>query len=230
MGIIMESIDEERTNYDEMAESPEEQLIQGLANESLPSMEMEKVTESMDNIDYGETPRAKKAFSDYIKLGKGRTLKRLTEEYLKPEYRKEVLGEEMGWTNNYEYVLRKLKEYSTKFNWQERKMMMIAKASAQVLAATQRDAFVHAKERIKLARSAQEAGKFIIDKANLKNLTQDEARKILKQGVSLLQLGLVSERAEQGDMLTVVRPSKPVSAMTNDELDEFAHTLQKALQ
>jgi hypothetical protein len=167
-------------------------------------------------------PRAVKAFRDYVNLGKGRTLSDLAKIYCHPLCK--------DWTDNYESVLRMLKDYSRWYKWQDNLRMIVAKASAEVLASAQREAFVHGKVRIELAQQAQEAGKTIIDRAELDKLTVKEARLLLKSGATLLQLGLVSERAEQGDMLAMIRPDKPIKEMTEEELDEFAVTLQKALQ
>ncbi len=202
-----------------------------LATESVPARPSvlldgalaSEVADSLSGEDFSrEPPRAKKAFDDYVRMGKGRTLKLLAERYVKPDH--------VDWTDNFETVFRTVKEYSTKFKWQERLRILVTKASAEVLASAQRDAFVHTKERIKLSQKAQEAGMFIIEKANLKGLDEDEARRLLKPAATLLQLGLTQERAEQGDMLTVIRPEKPVEQMTDSELNEFAETLQKALR
>lgn len=173
--------------------------------------------------DLHEPERAKAAFRHYVQLGKGRTLHMLAEKYSDP-------ADTHGWTNNFESVLRQLKDYSRKYRWQERIRMVITRASAEVLAEAQRDAFVHAKERIELSREAQQAGKLIIDRANLANLTEVEARELLKDGAKLLQLGLTSERAEQGDVLASIRPDKPIEQMSKEELDEYAATLQKAMK
>jgi hypothetical protein len=169
-----------------------------------------------------EPERAKRAFRAYVALGKGRTLANLATQYSKRE--------EPTWTNNYDSVLRQLKDYSRKYKWQERIRMVIVRASAEVLAEAQRDAFVHAKVRIDLAREMQDAGKTIIDKADLNSLSVEEARELFKDGLKALQIGLTSERAEQGDVLASIRPEKPIEQMTKEELDEYAQTLQKAIK
>jgi hypothetical protein len=204
--------------------------LEKLAAESLPmrnsvmesGAKAKSAFEDLYKTNLNEPPRAKKAFMDYVALGRGRSLKRLAEDYSLPT--------NTDWTQNFESNFRTLKRYSSTYQWQYRLRMVVARASAEILAAAQRDAFVHAKDRINLARQAQEAAMTIIDKANLAALTEEEARKMLKPAATLLQLGLTSERAEQGDMLTVIRPEKPVEEMTDDELQEFAETMQKALQ
>lgn len=169
-----------------------------------------------------EPIRATKAFKDYVGLGKGRTLEMLARDYSKVD--------NLDWTDNFESVYRQLKTYSSKYKWQERLRMLVVKASAEVLAGAQREAFVNTKERVRVAHNAYEAGIKIIEKAELDKLTVEEARRLLKPGGTLIQLGLINERAEQGDMLAVLRPDKPVSEMSDEELDEFATTLQKAIQ
>jgi hypothetical protein len=166
-------------------------------------------------------PRAQQAFRDYVGLGKGRTLQDLAKIYCHPACK--------SWTDNYESVLRMLKDYSRFYKWQDNLRMIVAKAQAEVLASVQREAFVHGKVRIDLAQQAQEAGKIILERAELEKLTVREARSLLKSAATLLQLGLVSERAEQGDMLAMIRPDKPIGEMSEEELDEFAMTLQKAI-
>ncbi len=223
---------------EEFEQETSDTLIEELAGEVIPARR-EKVGEALQSRDayqslldeeMGGPPRAQKAFKDYVRLGKGRTLKLLAETYVKPEYDKSVLGESLGWSSGFEYIFRTLKDYSSHYEWQSRLRMIVAKASAEVLAAAQRDAFIHTKERIRLSQEAQEAGILILERANLKDLTEEEARKLLKPAATLLQLGLTQERAEQGDMLTVIRPDKPVESMSDDELQEFAQTIQKALQ
>ena len=208
----------------------EEQPVEELATEQLPvraevMVQAQQAASALDGLLANENfgpPRAQQAFRDFINLGKGRSLKRLAETYADPQC--------TSWTNNFESVYRMLKDYSRNYHWQDNLRMFVAKASAEVLAAAQRDAFVHAKQRIEYAREAQQAGRIIIEKAQLEKLTVAEARTLLKPAATLLQLGLTSERAEQGDVLAVIRPDKPVEQMSEQELDEFAHTLQKAIQ
>lgn len=181
------------------------------------------IYQSLFEEDLGEQPRAKRAFKDFAMMGTGRSLKRLAEAYIHPEHD--------DWTNNFESVLRQLKDYSRKYQWQRRVRMVVTRASAEILAAAQRDAYVHAKDRIALARQLQDAGRTILELANLHKLTQDEAREMVLKGAAtkLVQTGAAAERAEQGDILAAIRPEKEVSQMTSEELDQYAGTLQKAL-
>lgn len=169
-----------------------------------------------------EPPRSQVAFNDYVKMGKGRSLERLAQDYCQPE--------NQNWTDNFESVYRQLKEYSRKFGWQQRLRAIITKASTEALAEAQREAFLHTKARIELSVKAQLAGIKVIEAAQLDNLTVEEARKLLKPATALLQLGLASERAEAGDNLASIRPDKNPRDMTDEELEEYAATLNRSLQ
>lgn len=206
------------------------ELVEQLATETIPARTkiVEQGTtalmtlEALRDDSLNEPHRALRAFRDYIGLGKGRTLEALAEEYCKPDY--------PDWTENKESIWRMLKDYSRKYKWQERLRKVVARASAEVLANAQREAFVNTKQRIEAAHQAYETGLLIIEKAQLEDLMPDEARRLLKSAATLVHLGLTNERAEQGDMLAVIRPDKPVKEMSDEELDQFAMTLQKALQ
>jgi len=209
---------------------PDSEVMEHLAIDTLPLRpnvikEANEAAISLDSLrdeTLKEPERSVRAFRDYIRLGKGRTLEKLAREYCKPDH--------SDWPNNFESDWRQLKDYSRKYNWQERLRRFVVRAAAEVLGSAQREAFVNTKDRIAASHTAYEAGLLIIQKAELDKLTAEEARKLLKPAGTLVSLGLVNERAEQGDMLGVIRPEKPIEQMSTEELDEFAMTLQKALQ
>ncbi len=163
----------------------------------------------------GEPERVFRAFKEYIRMGTNRSLPKLTESLIKNP----------DWTDSYESVLRMVKGYSSKFEWQQRLRTLITATSAEVLAAAQKDALLHAKQRISFARDAQNFGITIMEKAELDKLTVAEARKLLKDGAKLLQLGLTGERAEIGDNLAVIKPDKPIREMDDEELEAYTSIL-----
>jgi hypothetical protein len=177
----------------------------------------------------GETPRAARAFEDYKHMGPGRTLELLAKEYIKPEYRRELIGV-LGWTDNFGTVERTLKTYSSKFGWQKRLRDQSAKAAIEIVGQAQKQAMLNTKTRMKIAQTLQRLGVKIIEQAQLNKLSVAEARKLLKQGYSMINIGLVSEREESGDILGAVRPSKPLRDMTNEELEEYSEAMTRTLK
>jgi hypothetical protein len=195
-----------------------------LANEKLPKLRtaVGGVPAIFDIAGVEDEPsRVQEAFRRYVQMGKGRSLQKLAEELSNPEI--------LDWTNNFESVFRMLKDYSSKFNWQERLRNLITKASTEALAEAQREALAHTKERIRISVNLQKLGMTVIDSAKLDNLSVEEARKLLKPASELLKLGLSSERAETGDNLAAIKPDKNPRDMTNDELEEYAEVLYRNL-
>lgn len=202
-----------------MSEFEPQNPIEDLASEIPPKLADGPDIESIQLYE-GEPQRSVLAFKEYVRMGKGRSLKRLAEQ---------LSSEDNEWTDNFQSVFDMLKKYSSKYRWQERLRLIITKASAEVLAAAQKDALLHAKERIRYARDAQKYGMMIIEKAQLEQLTAEEARKMLKPAATLLQMGLTSERAETGESLATIKPEKPIREMSDEELDTYADTLLRAI-
>ena len=195
-----------------------------LANEKLPKLRtaVGGVPAIFDiAAEQDEPQRVSKAFQRYVQMGKGRSLKRLAEELSVPE--------NLEWTANYESNLRMLKDYSSKYNWQERLRSLITKASTEALAEAQREALSHTKERIRIAVTLQRMGMEVIEAAKLDDLSVEEARKMLKPASELIKLGLTSERAETGDILAAIKPDKNPRDMTDEELEEYAEVLYRNL-
>jgi hypothetical protein len=195
-----------------------------LANERLPRLRtaVGGIPAVLDIAGEEDEPaRVQDAFRRYVQMGKGRSLQKLAEELCKPEVD--------TWTNNFESVLRMLKEYSSKYNWQERLRGLITKASTEALAEAQREALTHTKERIRISVKVQKMAMAVIEAAQLDNLSVEEARKLLKPASELLKLGLNSERAEAGDNLAAIKPDKNPRDMTDQELEEYAEVLYKNL-
>jgi hypothetical protein len=228
-----EEVQEAQEVQEEVIEDDSSEEIVGeiLALETIPARAQS--TFVVDGLftegQFNEPERAKVAFRDYVRMGKGRTLIKLAQEYSKPEYHKNHIGTATGWTGNYETILRTLKQYSSDYKWQNRVRMEIVKASAEVLAAAQKEALVNTKHRVRLSQQAQEAGKTIIEKAELNKLSVAEARKMLKEGANLLRLGLQGERDETGDTLAVLRPEKPIREMSDEELEQYSSRLERTL-
>jgi hypothetical protein len=195
-----------------------------LALEPMPQrgkLDVELVLKDEAKEIYKEEPRATRAFELFLQMGRVRTLDKLAHELIKPEYSE--------WTQSYQYVLRTLKTYSSKYGWQERLRKRIASASAKILVDAQREANNNTRERIKFAQKLYKAGMKIIDKAQLDNLSVDEARRLLKPGTTLVKIGLEEERAEIGDAMAIIRPSKPTREMTNEELEEYMTAIEQAI-
>lgn len=173
---------------------------------------------------FKETPRAVRAFSDYLNMGRNRSLPKLASHYVEndPE-----------WTDNYESVLRILKGYSSRFDWQNRIRIQLAADSAKIASRVRREALESSKERMRLYKKAQTLAEYVFDKAlsmELEDLNAEEARKILKTAVEMMKLGLMGERVEQGAALERVSLHKPIDEYSDDELDEFIRQLQAGEQ
>jgi hypothetical protein len=202
--------------------------VQNLALERLPKRgQTDAPIEEIMTKWEGEHPRASRAFRDYVQLGPQRSLPNLAKIYSDPANIK-IQPEGLRWTPNFESVLRQLKDYSSNFKWQSRLRLIITKATAEQLAETQKDALVHARERIRLARYAQLAGRTILEKAQLDKLSVTEARKLVNQGANLVKIGGDAERMETGDRAATMRPDKPIAKMSDEELEAFADVVLRA--
>jgi hypothetical protein len=169
---------------------------------------------------FKETPRALRAFNDYVNMGRNRSLPKLAAHYVEndPE-----------WTDNFESVLRILKGYSARFDWQNRIRIQLAADSAKIASRVRREALESSKERLRLYKMLQKKGEAVIYKAlsiDLEDLSSQEARLILKQAIEMVKIGLMGERVEQGAALERVELHKPIDQYSDAELDEFIRRLQ----
>lgn len=174
-----------------------------------------------------ETPRAKKAFEDYINLGVTRTLEKLARIYCDESNE--------DWTNNFESVLRQLKGYSSTFDWQNRLRILLTQEAANAISAARSEQAKSARGRIQLAKKLQGVGNQLIDKAseylamNVDMMSDKDANTLLKTAVTMLDVGLASERVEIGAAIENILPPKPISAMDDEELAEFIKVLTHQL-
>lgn len=172
---------------------------------------------------YQERARAKEAFEDYINIGPARTLEKLARIYADPE--------NPDWTNNYESVLRQLKNYSSRFDWQNRLRIMLTQEAGNAISAARTEQARSTKGRIALAKKLQTVGGKLIDRAvqllddNMESMTEKGLNTLLKTAVTALDIGLAAERIEIGEAMENILPPKPVSAMDDNELNEFIRTL-----
>lgn len=182
-----------------------------------------------DGLQHIEVPRARAAFEDYFNLGRDRSLRKLAEIYAHPD--------NTQWTNNFQGIHRKLQEYSANLDWQNRIRLLITQQSAQALASAQRSAANYKRNRIARAEKMQRIGEKILDRAMILDevgidnpLTPAEARLLIKPATVLLQVGMQLSRAEIGESLERIKPSKPVDQMSDEELDEYIDVLRTELQ
>jgi hypothetical protein len=174
-----------------------------------------------------ENPRARKAFEDYVNMGAARSLPRLAKHYLETK--------SPGWekSNSEQAVFRKLAEYSTNLDWQNRLRVKLARESAQAVTNAQKNASRHRAERIRRAQKMQRIAEAIFDRAqvlesDVEALPPEVARALLKPATTMMQIGLAAERIEAGESLERLRPPKPIEDMTEEELDDYIENTLRA--
>lgn len=170
-----------------------------------------------------ENARAKKAFEDYVNIGPTRSLEKLTNLYIQPQFD--------DWTDNYESVLRQLKRYSSNFDWQNRLRMLLTREAASAISAARHEQANSMRGRIATAKKIQKVGNELLEKAskfleaNIDTMSDKDANTLLKTAVTMLDMGLAAERIEIGGAMDNLVPPKPVSAMDDEELNEFIKVL-----
>lgn len=154
------------------------------------------------------SPLALVAFEDYYNLGPHRSLARLARE--------------QG------YNLRMLEEWSRNYGWQEQVEDRIRDEVNAGRDAARKEQARMAQRRLRNAAVLQEAGVTIIAKADIANLTADEARKLLSEAQRMIKEGIRAERMEIGepDSRLDLTPPKPLSDMTNEELAAYIALLE----
>lgn len=174
-----------------------------------------------------ENLRARKAFEDYVNMGVSRSLPRLAKLYAETK--------PSGWerSNSEQAIFRKLAEYSTNLDWQNRLRTRLARESALAVSNAQKNASRHRAERIRRAQKMQQIAEAIFDKAkildgDLEDLPPDVARSLLKPATTMMQIGLAAERIEAGESLERLRPPKPIEDMTEEELDDYIENTLRA--
>jgi hypothetical protein len=170
-----------------------------------------------------ETPRALRAFEDYLNDGSARSLRKLAERYA---------IEENDWTDNLESIHKQLQQYSRWFDWQNRIRLHIARESASALANAQKFAGTRKRARVQLAGQLQSWGQQILRTAlqsTDKPLTVAEARELMRDGLQMVRIGMESEREEIGEAMEAIKPPKDPNNMTDEELDEYIDILRQNL-
>jgi len=200
-------------------------LVETLDNDDTDDGTSPKKFVGRDGALHMENPRARQAFEDYMNLGPTRSLARLAQKYLKEK--------PPGWETNTseQAILRKLGDYSTNLDWQNRLRMRLAHQSAQAIANAQKNASKHRAERIRRAQKMQQIAESIFDRARLLDVDEAElppeiARQLLKPATTMMQIGLMSERLEVGESLERLKPAKPIEEMSEEELDEYIQLLR----
>lgn len=171
-----------------------------------------------------ETPKAARAFTDYLNLGPNRSFQKLADKY--------VDEGDPEWSSNVLTVRRVIAGYSTKLDWQNRLRLHLAKESASAVFAARKSATRPKFERIRRAGKLMEIGEAILDRASLINpgdLTPEQARQLVKPAITMMQVGLAADKAEIGESLERIQPPKPIEAMTDDELDAYIEVLRTEL-
>jgi hypothetical protein len=173
-----------------------------------------------------ETARAKAAFEQYLNMGRERSLEKLAREYAD--------SENPDWAGmKYDSIFSTLRQFSTKLDWQNRIRLTLAADSAKALAAANRAAAQRTTARMGHAKLMQDVGASILKAAGLldvENLSQEEARQLIKPAATLLQIGLSAEKAEIGESIQKITPHKPVHEMTDDELEQYIEVIRENLQ
>jgi hypothetical protein len=96
--------------------------------------------------------------------------------------------------------------------------------------AAKKEAAKLAQRRLQRAAIMQEAGLLIIGKAKIAEMDESAARAALSTAYKLLDVGLKMERLEL-DLATenvkALAPPKPLSEMTDEELEEYLSRLEQ---
>jgi len=181
-----------------------------------------------DGEHHVESERMKRAFEDYMNLGATRSIAKLATKYFREK--------PVGWENNTseQAILRKLSEYSTNLDWQNRIRMQLAHQSAAAITNAQKNASRHRAERIRRSQKLQELAETIFDRAQILNsnevdLPPEIARQLIKPATTMMQIGLMAERLEIGESLERLKPPKAIEDMTEDELDEWIQLLRSEM-
>jgi hypothetical protein len=172
-----------------------------------------------------ESPKAARAFQDYLNLGPNRSFQKLAEHYL------EINDPE--WAScKVETIRRVIARYSSNLDWQNRLRLHLAHESAAAVASARKSAARHKHERIRRSNKLMEIGEAILDRAELldaSTLSPAEARQLVKPAITMIQVGLSAEKAEIGESIERIQPPKPIETMTEEELDEYINVLRTEL-
>lgn len=178
-----------------------------------------------DGVYHTEVPRAAKAFEDYFNMGATRSLARLANKYF--------IEKSPGWEQNESEpaIMRKLGEYSSNLDWQNRIRLALARQSARAVTNAQKQAAHNRTERIRRAQKLQDIAETIFDRAMIigadaESLPPEVARQLIKPATNLMEIGMIQERLEAGESLERIKPPKAIDQMTEDELDEYIELLR----
>lgn len=126
--------------------------------------------------DLRETPKSADAFEQYYALGPGRSLAKLATK---------------GGLQ-----LAQLKEWSAKYNWQERVAERQREEVEAARAAARKEAAALARRRLRNAQLLQEVGVTILAKADIAALNSGAARDLIGQARAVIAEGVKIERDE----------------------------------
>ncbi|NJN65351.1 MAG: hypothetical protein HC884_00880 [Chloroflexaceae bacterium] len=158
-----------------------------------------------------ESPRARDAFTAYCDQGGGeRSLRRLAEE----------TGIPFG----------TIAKWSDRYGWVERAAVYDQEIIAAQREAAKKEASRRSRERLRKADEMQLSGIAILSLAQISAMSPEEARRHLPTAVRLLETGVKLERLELNEAtenVKAIAPPKPLSRMTDAELDAYLGMLEE---
>lgn len=193
----------------------------------LPEADNSPYVVGEDGIERNETenPRARQAFKTYLALGSTRTLAKLAAYFYH--------NETEGWTDiTYGSILIRVREYAHKYGWHARAKLYTVAQSAKAIAKANSVAAKRRDRRVKLSDKMMAIAENLMDKSGLTDadglhqLSREDAILLLPHALRFAEAGLRHDKTETETMIEKTRPTKPIDAMDDAELDAFIAQLQ----
>jgi hypothetical protein len=156
-----------------------------------------------------ESPKARAAFEAYCNQEE-RSLRKLADE----------IGVGFG----------TIQQWSRKYAWGERVKQYDLELATAAREAAKKEAARLAQRRLQRSSVMQEAGLMIIAKSRIAEMDENAARAALPTAYKLLDVGLKMERLELDlatENIKALAPPKPLSEMTDEELEEYLSRLEQ---